>query len=310
MLLARIMKWSGCIVIAVASACLGQQAVRQEPTKPAAKPSPPANVLVFCDRTPGALFWADTWQGVADQTGDRLTLTTSVEDFTTQLTAGPWSRVMVLARWAPGEPAYGSALRQYAEAHPKQRMEMFLWHDHGTQPDPKTAVLASTALVTWQVRTTVIGYSLVSSDVPKAAETKIMPGLVLPDFQNLRTEPPMVVGLVSEGPEGRVIIMAMTADPCADRCKKTYMSALTRCTEDNGDDIGTCEVLYGPDAENPDPEKYNECLTEATKNFSSCRTAAGDRYKRCLELCKIHPAPAPAPVPRPGLEQGPEGIEP
>jgi len=306
MLLARMTKWSGCIAIAVTSACLGQQAVRQAPTKPAAKPSPPANVLVFCDRTPGAFFWADTWQGVADQTGDRLTLTTSVEDLTTQLIAGPWSRVMVLARWAPGEPGYAATIRQYAEAHPKQRIEMFLWHDHGTQPDPNTAVLASTALVTWQFGRSTIGYTCVclSSDNPKAANAKTVPGLVFPNFQGLRTEPPMVIGPVSEGPEGRVIIMAMTADPCADKCKKTYMKALTICNDDLGDDMGACEVLYGPDTENPDPEKFAACVSDATADHAHCFTAASNRYKRCIELCKTQPAPAPAPVP------GPEVTEP
>ncbi len=297
-----------CILMAAGMACAQNQAARQAPAKAAAKDKAAvkdeatANVLVFCDRTPGSLFWADTWRTVAQKTGDRLTFTTTVEDFTDRLDSGVWSYVMVLARWSSGTPPYASALHRYAEAHPGQRIEMYLWHDHGTQPDANTAVLASTAMVTWQCHQSVIGYASVSGSDPKAGNARAVAGYVFPDFRyqdaDRRTQAPTVVGRLSEPPDGDAASLpgVIPADECQSQCVTSYREEINVCNAHHAYHLAACDDLYGPQEGDPgDPQKLAECIRTANEDHTNCTNAAVNRYSICLNKCATSTEDPPDP---------------
>lgn len=286
-----------CAIVAAAN-CAAHGTIDTGTPKATTKASPPRTVLVFCDRTPGSFFWADTWQRVAERSGEQLTMTTTLEEFFSQLNSKQWSSVKLLAKWSAGEPAFAAPLMAYANANPRQHIMMFLWHDNGVQLAPDTAVSASVAIVTWQNCKSTIGYALVDSAVPKAAEAKTSPGLLLPDFQSIHTEAPVVVGPVSEGPSGR--IMAVVIGPCEVACYNTLVSDQAVCQQNHQADMAQCAALYGPGDEGDpgDPEAYASCMGDANAADTACLTAAAQRHKRCIALCKkLNPAPPAEPVP-------------
>lgn len=292
-----------CVVVAAAN-CAAHGKIDPGPAKSAAKSSAPRTVLVFCDRTPGSFFWADTWQHVAERSGEQLTMTTTLDEFFAKLNSAQWSSVKILAKWAPGEPAFAARLMTYANANPRQHIMMFLCHDHGEQIDPNVAVLPSTVMVTWQARTTVIGYSGFTSDDPKNIETKALSGLALPDLAGIKSKPPTTIGPVTEEPDGRIVATIIT--PCESACAQTYWIKVEVCKADNAADAQVCDALYGPPepGEPGDPEGYAQCMAEANTRYTNCMNAAKERYQNCKALCKkLTPAPPAEPVPNDGQGQ-------
>ncbi len=289
---------TACAIVGAAS-CAAHGKIATASSKSTAKSIAPRTVLVFCDRTPGSYFWADTWQRVAERSGEQLTMTTTLDEFFAKLNSGQWSSVKVLAKWAPGEPAFASPLTAYANANPRQHIMMFLWHDNGEQLAPNVAVLPSTVMVTWQARMTVIGFSGFRSDDPKKTETKAIRGLALADLEGVRAESPMAIGPVSEEPGGRgeaIIIIT----PCESACAQTYWGRVEACKADNAADTQDCDALYGPPepGQPGDPEGHAQCMAEANTRYTNCMNAAKERYKNCKALCKkLNPAPPAEPVP-------------
>ena len=288
--------------LAPATACVAQDAARsREGKQPIASPPtiPPStgDVLIYCDKTPGALFHADIWQRATKSSGETLTYAWDGESFATLLAAGSWSRVVVLAKYAPGEPSYARALRGYAEAQPDRLIQMMIWHDHGTRQAADTAVLGSTAIVLWNHGRTTTCYAMVTyqDPNPKAREPQTVRGHVFPDFQGVQTKEPTFVARarVVEAPGGTprmmmTLLVALIRLPnCELGCALTYGGEVATCNGNRDVQVGQCQELYGPSGEDPgNPAQYATCVGQANITHTACLNGAAERSQNCLALCE------------------------
>lgn len=247
------------------------------------------NVLIFCDRSSGAIAEAITIQKQIEAESGNWTYATTSAQFTSRLAQDGWSDIFVLAAHSSVEPAYTAALRAYCDDNPTKLVSMLIWKPHGELPPADQAVFATSAIVSWHLGQSTIGYALAKSS-PTVATA---PGHLFPSFNEVETQPHINMGGFSQSPtEGdEVSSFAFAVGP---PCLGPYIERLGKCRADRQEQEAECDDLYGPD-EDPDdpgdPEKYQTCMAEAASDFTNCLRNAKNRWENCY--AKNCPPPPP-----------------
>jgi hypothetical protein len=256
-----------------------------------------AEMLIYCDRSPGALADAVLWKSLAESEGPGATWVTEPGEFEAQLAAQAWERVVISARYAGGEPSYAPALRAFATVHPESMVHLFLWRDSGTQPTPDTAVMGTTSNFLWYRGMTIKSYRGAGLDTaPEARRTESIHGEVFPDFQGVEVENPDVLfrlpaaqaqGLSQEELIDGVQLALEGDDACLARCRLTWQNAIAQCDADFQADVAGCAAAYGPGAPLEDPVEYAKCVAPFAQAYADCLSVEGNRYNLCVVLCGL-----------------------
>ncbi len=239
-------------------------------------------LLVYSDLSPGTLPHGLVWKMVAEDKGKQVISTADADEFALLLPTQDWWRVVVAARYSPGEPVYAKALRQYVERGGRRRALMYFWHDNGTQPDPSTIVAAPMAVVLWNHNMTTTSYSDVPFRTYEESRPRTVAGYCFPGFDGLELTDPEVISL-----DGARYAKAMEPGPvplppqtCDEKCLRTWKDAVDRCDESYDGDRADCDDLYGED-----PEQHAECVANANEMHTGCMNNAAYRYKKCVARC-------------------------
>ena len=260
-----------------------------------------ADTLIYSDQSPGALPHGLVWQMVAESRHEAVIQVTTAAAFGRLLPAQAWSEVIIVARYAPGEPIYARALRDFAAAHHDRTVLMYLWHDNGTQPTADTVVAASMAIVLWNHGRSTITYSNVSSRVPEMIEPRTVAGYQFPDFEGIELRNPRVIARLprdtarAHQERGRsmgwiiAVLGFLATNECQVDCLEGYNNKVNQCNDERDTDQEQCDSLYGPGGEEPgDPEQYQTCVAQVNEAHTACVKAAVQRYNRCLAVCALH----------------------
>ena len=263
---------------------------------------PESTVLIYLDQSPGAVPWAHLWQSIAAREQRSVFYATNSASFSLRLAEGTWARVIVLSRYVSGEPAYAGPLREYAQLHPQDEVQIFTWHDHGETTTPGTAVVGTTAITGWRGNSTTTLYALTSSTPFQTPRPATESGLVLPTFSGIQVRSLATVGPYSETMDsGNLRAIGIQIEPCEDNCFNTWVSKTLACLTERTTQEQHCNVAHGPTSPNPDQQRWTTCMQEAAEDYSNCIGAAFHQYKRCIDFCKALTVPATTqPAPDPG----------
>jgi len=259
----------------------------------------PSGVLIYSDQSPGSLPHAEACRMVAESDGQNVTSITDPSEFATQLAAADWSRVHVVARYGSGDPSYATALRDFANTHPDKSIQMFFWHDNGTEPTADTAVAASMAIVLWNRGTTTTGYTNIGNVL--AGKARTTPGHRFPDFAGIVLTTPRVVAQVPPAQAAgvspilliKLVIMIILEGNCHDECLETYTISFASCNTTRVTNIQQCQELHGIDGIEFDPNALEECIQTANDNHTNCISSATFTYNNCIALCPPTEEPQP-----------------
>lgn len=243
-------------------------------------------VLIYSDHTPGSLAYYEVERRVAVSQGHAVTTVTEVPAFELQLATGGWEYVVVVARYASGEPAYADELRDYAnDGNP---VDLLIWHDNGTNPGNDTAVMGTTTIASWSRGRTTVAYAKTTGVLGSATTSS---GLNFPDFSGIPTVNPAI--LVQASPEEIqglssnaiiAIVLALLTSDCLEGCLNTWNNDNTRCEEIHETQSEHCESQHPvPPPENMDD--LNECLDTANDHNANCRSSASFSYRICVGGC-------------------------
>jgi hypothetical protein len=251
-------------------------------------------VLIYSDQSPGALPHAYVWQQVVESQSGTVKFVTESSEFVTNLDEGPWSEVIVVARYQDGDPAYGEALRTYAQGDPNIPIRIFWWNDKGTNPTSDTAVEATMSVFLWDHGMTTVCYVNAgpATDL-EFRRTHCVPGLVFPDFDGIDIETPEVIARAPaeliqrySTHTGALIAFMFLLGECLPGCANVYNNRLNLCDSDRESQVDDCHELYGPSEGDPgDPDQLATCIAEANTDHTNCVKAAVHRYNNCVKLC-------------------------
>ncbi len=252
-----------------------------------------ADVLIYSDQSPGALPYMVGYQQAAQQAGEDVDLETEVSSFASKLSSQSWADVIVVARYAPGDPPYTAQLRDYANADLKRSVEMLFWNDNGTKPTADTAVAATTLYALWNHGSTSIAYMNQASGSGGAmVEGDIRPGYEFPSFDGVRVQNPEVLVRAPEKqrglPHGQLVeeVVTLLSQPkCREKCLANYATRLGRCITQFCSDQNQCYALYGPEGAKPDAKDLTKCVKDLDSGHATCVASAGNADKNCLKLC-------------------------
>lgn len=297
MIYIRAMKRSPFHVLAFFAALMPATVAGQSPI-----PNRESSFIIYYDRSPGSLPIAQLWQSIAASGNHQFVFCTSAEDFSSKLTGDPWMSVLVIERRSSGEPAFATALRAYATAHPGRAIRMYHWHDHGEQPENGIGVLGTTAVSIWHRGHTTTAYALAQNSNDQGVRAQTIQSLTFPGFVGVNSTPLVAVGGYTEVIlEGAVqSIHAATNTQCELNAINQLITETQACQINYATHTQLCHDLFMPTDSNPgDPAAWIECLNEASEDYMNCLSATLHRYKRRIQYCdaQIVPAPPPQPVP-------------
>ncbi|MCK4343171.1 MAG: hypothetical protein KAY37_15760 [Phycisphaerae bacterium] len=256
-----------------------------------------ADALIYSDQTAGSRPFCQAAQNVARALQEPVVLVTDDEAFVQQLTSQNWSSVTVSARFAANTPPYASELVAYASAG--NRVEFYFWHDNGVSLEGAFLVTAPTAVVTWSRVGTTFTYTARYASGENAGEWHVaqtIPGYQFPDFENVVLYNPCIVqaepeagSLLADDPGlavQNILIQIIDVLECIAECLADWADDLIDCQSDLANRTDQCDTLYGQGGAN-DPEGWTECMEEAETDYTNCRRAALNKYKRCIQICNL-----------------------
>jgi hypothetical protein len=247
---------------------------------------PPRTALMFSDVSGGALWGAYVHHQAATALGYAVTYTQDVEEFTTRLAIGNWSKIFVMVRHSGQEPAFLSSLRSFASAHGDVPVQFHVWHDNGVVAPAYTAMSGSAAVVLWLHSTTTTGYAYVNAP----PEIQSVTGLHYPTFSGISVKNPIDCWSVSQQSIENAV---QPAEPqplpsnCRKACYDNVVAEFKQCDTNQQTQLQQCRDLYGPQGEDPgNPVQYVICANQAAQDWSNCNTAAVNRFNNCISLCE------------------------
>lgn len=275
------------------------------PTPSIAFPEPPTPVepsLIYYDRTQGGVSLVQLWKWIELSANHQAIFTTTPEAFSNKLPVSEWASVIVIHKKTPAEPAYASALREFATAHQEVPIQLFIWHDNGEQPTQDIAVLGTTAIVRWQRCSTTTSYSLTANPSSEAVRARTVPSLLFPDFGGIQLATLKAIGPYYETVENDTVQSVMVqAQPCQHKCFEFLLTQTEACNANRDAHIADCHFLFGPTDTDPgNPTEWIECLQQADRDHSECLGHALHRFNLCTARCRGRvPVPESQPAPPP-----------